>query len=1254
MADKPGAKKDDGGNAVDGLTPPTMKYPGPAETEKTQIGPPPSGGALKTTRAGSSPTITGEIGTGGTVHADIVVQDLSTERLLKDAPRVEHNGKQVPALNGIPLLTKIGQGGMGAVYYGVHPRLRSEVAVKVLPFHLAEQDPGMIRRFFREAQIAAQVRSPHLVNVMDVNEESGLFFLVMEYVAGSTAGHLLKSVVEQGHIGLPELDALDIAIAATEGLHAAHSQGIVHRDLKPENIMVPYLSREEKKYDLKASKLMDLGLARSEESNNQSLTGVQAAMGTPGYMAPEQALDAKTANRASDVFGMGATIYALLTGRAPFRAEAVMKVLMATMHEPHEPVIKIRPDVSPVISEIVDKCLDKKQENRFPDAQTLNRALKNARRLLGGSSDGGDPEGVDLAALSASVRAPGRSVTATPGQAPGSQATIVGAPPQSGTNVGGQSKKGMMLIAAGVVAVLAIGGALFAFGGKEKPKDPGQGNNTPIVTPDKPDKPIVVEPKYKILAGDDINFTRDLQITMLGKVESNIAAGNLPLAKTYLKQIETATADLMPLDKIDAKDKEFKEYRAWLDKEYAAAKSALENKEKKVEWAKKSRSIQELIDQGDFEKAQTELTAAIKILPNDKDAKADHAKKLDDVASGITKKKTRNEFDVLMKQAVDLEKTDTAKALEVVGKALDLIKDDADALNAQDRLKKSIDLAQRKKAFDTTFRDAETAEKNNQDKRALELAYKAVELMPEEAKAKALAKKIEDKLGDAERKELAEKTRKDNLLKLDTAIKEASDLFDKQKLDEADTRAGQALDLFKMLALNEQTDKRVAELKKKIDTAIQERKKSDEFRQKQEKFAKLSQKVFADINIDGLDTDTANKIKIDIQAMKALDIDAAKVTEAEKKLQARIDYEKAVKIAGTALDEGKLDEASKQIQTALTAIPEGTAAKELNRILKDRQEKAAAKANKEKFDGIMKLAAEAETKNNLDEATRQIGLAKELNKTDKALLDLERKVGEKIAAREKLKAQYEATKKDFAAKFAEIDKLAPEAADAMLKDFKTKMPDGDVFKAELAQINAKMPDLQKALAAKADQAVAEGLKKIKDTLNTTRDLGGAVNSLQTLAQTYPNRADLNQRLSGVKSVSTLISEVLNAGQTYRGKADQAKGKVKSGGEAEKGRVDTALARFNTIASEGVTKLIGADLVDTNVSAGLRTDKDAAIREIEEAIKALERVKPAKPVTPDDFENESGGKRSSNKEQPKSETGKKTNRSSAGEIDPFNE
>jgi len=268
---------------------------------------------------------------------------------------------------------------MGAVYYGIHPRLKIEVAVKVLPFHLAEQNPEMVQRFLREAEIAARVSSEHLVSVKDVNQESGIHYLVMEFVKGQTAGGHLKKLKESGVAWLPEADALDTCIAATEGLAAAHRQNIIHRDIKPDNILIP--SGEANKLDFTAAKLYDLGMARGG-GGGDSITLSQVAMGTPGYMAPEQAEDAKHARKPADVFSMGATLYALLTGNAPFQGSALLKVLRATIEQPHKPIREVRPDVSMATAQLLHRCLAKKPDARYSDGRALLVALKGCRAGL--------------------------------------------------------------------------------------------------------------------------------------------------------------------------------------------------------------------------------------------------------------------------------------------------------------------------------------------------------------------------------------------------------------------------------------------------------------------------------------------------------------------------------------------------------------------------------------------------------------------------------------------------------------------------------------------------------------------------------------------------------------------------------------------------------------------------------------------------------------------------------------------------------
>ena len=366
------------------------------------------------------------------------VQDLLSDRLLRDAPRIQFEGHTCPALGGIPLLAKLGAGGMGAVYRGVNLRLHAEVAVKVLPFHLVDEDPTLIDRFQREAQIAATVHSPHLIHVFDVNQEADLHFLVMEYVEGVTAASYLHKNTDAGNPGLPVTQALDICIAATDGLYAAHAHGVVHRDIKPDNIMIPYFNGQP---DFRRTKLMDLGLARLDTGQDKSgLTAAQTTMGTPGFMAPEQALDARCASPRSDVFSMGATLYALISGAGPFRRDGSMKTLIATVHEAHVPLAELRGGLPQSLCEIVDHCLAKDAALRYADAEELIEVLKTCRRQAGIPNDPSlsapavhaalavTPIGAGATQAESSLLAgPGHGFVPPQGQAPASEESESGA-----------------------------------------------------------------------------------------------------------------------------------------------------------------------------------------------------------------------------------------------------------------------------------------------------------------------------------------------------------------------------------------------------------------------------------------------------------------------------------------------------------------------------------------------------------------------------------------------------------------------------------------------------------------------------------------------------------------------------------------------------------------------------------------------------------------------------------------------------------
>ncbi|MFH1378538.1 MAG: protein kinase [Planctomycetota bacterium] len=339
-------------------------------------------------------------------------EDLSGDSLILRAPR-DPNGR--PTLSGIPLIKKIGQGGMGAVYYGVHPRLNNEVAIKVLPFHFAEKDPTMIKRFVGEARIAAQVKSPHVVNVIDINEEAGIHYLVMEFVSGMSASDIMKKLsagslvppIPAGSTAVPEWAALDIVISAAEGLKAAHAYDIIHRDLKPDNILIPMVAGRSSNspLDFIRAKIADLGLAKTE--NSQTIgTMANASMGTPGYMPPEQVMDAKTASKASDIFAMGATLYSLLRGSAPFSGASVGQIMIETCSKPHPPLSQFRPDVSAGTLKVIDYCLEKEPANRYPNADELLVALKQARSAIPDAALSATSETLQMPRAAINISAP--------------------------------------------------------------------------------------------------------------------------------------------------------------------------------------------------------------------------------------------------------------------------------------------------------------------------------------------------------------------------------------------------------------------------------------------------------------------------------------------------------------------------------------------------------------------------------------------------------------------------------------------------------------------------------------------------------------------------------------------------------------------------------------------------------------------------------------------------------------------------------
>jgi urea transport system substrate-binding protein len=262
-------------------------------------------------------------------------------------------------LGGYRVVGLLGRGGMGLVYEAVGPDGRA-AAVKVLSEGTAD-DPVQRGRFLHEVRAASRLNHPNAVAVLDAGETDGLLWFAMERVPGGSAGDFVR---ERGPFNWPE--ATRVVADACRGLAAAHAAGLVHRDIKPANIM---RARDG------TVKLADFGLAKSLSGASVALTQTGTILGTPAYMSPEQfrGLDA---DPRSDVYGMGATFYALLTGRPPYEGPDVLAVMYQHCHEPVPDPRRIRREIPVAVTAVIRKAMAKDPAERPPDAEHLLAELE--------------------------------------------------------------------------------------------------------------------------------------------------------------------------------------------------------------------------------------------------------------------------------------------------------------------------------------------------------------------------------------------------------------------------------------------------------------------------------------------------------------------------------------------------------------------------------------------------------------------------------------------------------------------------------------------------------------------------------------------------------------------------------------------------------------------------------------------------------------------------------------------------------------
>jgi serine/threonine protein kinase len=260
----------------------------------------------------------------------------------------------------------LGSGGMGLVLEAEDPHLKRPVALKVMHATLAA-NPAFRQRFLHEAQAAAALDHEHIVTIYQAGEEHGVLFLAMQLLRGETLESRLR---RDGSV--PVAEVLRIGREIAEGLSAAHERGLVHRDIKPANIWL--------EAGRGRVKILDFGLVRSKGDGSPPLTGAGAVVGTPGYMAPEQARRSPLVDHRSDLFSLGAVLYRLCTDREPFLGDDSVATLFALASEqpawPHE----INPEVSPTLSRLVMWLLAKLPADRPPSARAVAEALTAIER----------------------------------------------------------------------------------------------------------------------------------------------------------------------------------------------------------------------------------------------------------------------------------------------------------------------------------------------------------------------------------------------------------------------------------------------------------------------------------------------------------------------------------------------------------------------------------------------------------------------------------------------------------------------------------------------------------------------------------------------------------------------------------------------------------------------------------------------------------------------------------------------------------
>lgn len=260
------------------------------------------------------------------------------------------------------ILGLLGTGGMGAVYKAQHRIMERIVALKVISPELVA-NPRTVHRFHLEVKAAAKLSHRNIVTAFDAEQAGDTHFLVMEFVEGTTLGRMVEKKKQ-----FPVPHACEYIRQAAQGLQHAFEQGMVHRDIKPQNLMLTPKGR---------IKILDFGLARfvSETAKDSGLTALGAVMGTPDYMAPEQAQDAHKADIRSDIYSLGCTLHCLLRGRPPYPEGSSIQKILAHLEQEPPLLLNFRKDVPPELEQLIKRMMAKDPAKRYQTPKDVARAL---------------------------------------------------------------------------------------------------------------------------------------------------------------------------------------------------------------------------------------------------------------------------------------------------------------------------------------------------------------------------------------------------------------------------------------------------------------------------------------------------------------------------------------------------------------------------------------------------------------------------------------------------------------------------------------------------------------------------------------------------------------------------------------------------------------------------------------------------------------------------------------------------------------